>query len=298
MLDKIKGLDIEPTNMCTLKCPQCSRTDFISKFPKQWSNKNLDLDNLKRFLDIDITDFKINLCGNYGDPIYYDRLFELISWVKNYNCSLIISTNGSYRSKIWWQELSSLLTASDTIIFGIDGLPDNFTNYRVNADWDSIKIGVEILQKSASKKVWQFIPFSYNEHQINESRQLASDMGFTDFYVLHSSRWDNETLHLRPQTVSQINFIKKDWQVNKEIDISPECKTTNAKHFITADGFYTPCCYAADHRWYYKTEFYKNKNQYDISKTTISQVLSNLNDYYNNLEDAKLNYCTFSCPKL
>jgi hypothetical protein len=37
---------------------------------------------------------------------------------------------------------------------------------------------------------------------------------------------------------------------------------------------------------------------YDISKTTITKVLDHLKDFYSTLEDAKLNYCTFNCPKI
>ena len=41
MLDQLQGLHIEPTNMCTLKCPRCSRTEFIETFkPKDWDNNN------------------------------------------------------------------------------------------------------------------------------------------------------------------------------------------------------------------------------------------------------------------
>ena len=43
MLDNITGFTIEPTNICTLKCPKCSRTQFIEQFPRQWKNKQLNL---------------------------------------------------------------------------------------------------------------------------------------------------------------------------------------------------------------------------------------------------------------
>ena len=62
MLDQLQGFHIEPTNMCTLRCPRCSRTKFIEQFPKQWTNKNLNLDHLKSFLDIDLTGKVMNLC--------------------------------------------------------------------------------------------------------------------------------------------------------------------------------------------------------------------------------------------
>ena len=89
MLDKIKGFHIEPTNMCTLKCPRCPRTNFVEQFkPKNWDNQNLNLDHLKQFLDIDLTGMSIGLNGNYGDPIYYPNLFELIAYFKNKKCKI------------------------------------------------------------------------------------------------------------------------------------------------------------------------------------------------------------------
>ena len=63
MLDNIQGFHIEPTNICTLKCPRCSRTDFINQFGNKWTNKNLNLDDFKNFLDIDLYNKEYYICG-------------------------------------------------------------------------------------------------------------------------------------------------------------------------------------------------------------------------------------------
>ena len=43
MLDSITGFHLEPTNICTLKCPRCPRTNFLEQFGTQkWNNLNLD----------------------------------------------------------------------------------------------------------------------------------------------------------------------------------------------------------------------------------------------------------------
>ena len=302
MLDQLQGLHIEPTNMCTLKCPRCSRTEFIEQFPSKWVNKNLDLAALKQFIDVDLTGKIIEICGTYGDAIYYDKLFEMVKYFKQLGSKISISTNGSYRSKEWWNELGTILDSDDQIIFGIDGLPDNFTNYRINADWASIEAGIKVLRKHPVKLVWQFIPFSYNETQINQTRELSQDLGFDEFFVLHSNRWDHGIEELTPSNaLNNLSLAKINWKKSSQpTEVSPKCTITNKTHYISADGFYTPCCYIAEHRWYYKSKFYKHKDNYDISKTTLSQILTSSDtiDFYNSINDAKLNYCIFNCPKL
>jgi MoaA/NifB/PqqE/SkfB family radical SAM enzyme len=299
MLDQLQGFHIEPTNMCTLKCPRCSRTEFIDQFPKQWSNKNLNLDHLKSFLDIDLKNKKIIICGNYGDAIYYDQIFDMIEYFKSNGANIQLSTNGSYKSQDWWNQLNTLLDCKDEVVFGIDGLPKNFTTYRVNADWSSIEQGINILRNSATKLSWQYILFSYNENDVEQAKQLAESLGFDNFFVRDSERWDHGTEWLTPKKINRISQSKINWKNENIISgVDAVCKKYNNSHYISADGFYTPCCWIAEHRWYYKTEFYKNRDLYDISKTTITKVLTNLKDFYSTLEDAKLNYCTFNCPKL
>jgi MoaA/NifB/PqqE/SkfB family radical SAM enzyme len=304
MLSRLAGFDIELTNMCTLKCPRCARTKFIEQFPKKWTNKNLNLTHLKQFLDIDLKDKTISLCGNYGDPIYHPQLFDIIDYLKAAGATIAIATNGSYKTQEWWQQLASMLDARDVITFGIDGLPENFTQYRINADWASIKIGIDVLATTDINTVWQYIPFAFNENNIDDARKLSKELGFTKFVILPSDRWDENDI-LQPsnysgdRTLSIIKW-KNELAHNKTTEVDPTCKHSNSQHFISADGFYMPCAYVSDYRFYYKSEFYKNRLQYDISNTTISKILasSQSKDFYNSIEDAKLNYCTFNCPKL
>ena len=298
MLDTIKGFHIEPTNICTLKCPRCSRTKFIEQFPSKWKNQQLNLEHLKSFIDIPLDGKAISLCGDYGDPIYYDQIFDLVQWIKQNGATVSLHTNGSYKTKSWWQELTSYLDKNDTVVFAIDGVPENFTEYRINADWDSIKIGIEETTKIA-KTVWQYIPFNYNINSIAPAEQLSQLLGFTEFRLVQSSRWESMDDTYRPPADYIIKHDKEiKFQKNlRSQNISPRCKQTNSDHFITADGFYAPCCHVPNHNFYYKSEFYKDRENYDISKTTLTQILARTNNFYNNLETNKPIYCIYNCPK-
>jgi MoaA/NifB/PqqE/SkfB family radical SAM enzyme len=306
MLDQLQGIHIELTNMCTLECPRCARTKFINQFPKNWSNQNLNLTELLNFLDIDLTGKMIILSGVYGDPIYYKNLFELIEELKKRKAIIYIYTNGSYKSRAWWEELVSLMGSLDCVTFGIDGTEENFTQYRINADWGSIRIGLETVAKSPVKLVWQFIPFSFNESSIEDARALAQSFGVDKFLLLPSDRFDDSNDWLRPRN-SEAMFSPRynaiiNWKSgkNREVGVTPGCKNTNSHHFISSDGYYMPCAFVGDHRFYYRSEFYKNRNMYDIRSTTISKILSSdhMINFYNTLEDAKLSYCTFNCSKI
>jgi hypothetical protein len=226
-------------------------------------------------------------------------LIPAIRWIKKQGGFVKIHTNGSYKKQAWWQELCTVLDRKDTVTFGIDGTPENFTQYRINADWESIKVGIEETTK-VTNTIWQYIPFSYNIDYIETARQLSQDMGFTEFKVRPTSRWLSEADPLRPakEYIKTTDYEVK-WHKNIIADeITPRCKNTNYDHYITSTGHYTPCCHSATYNFYYKTEFYKNQDSYDISKTTISQVLTRTQDFYDTLENKKHLFCTYNCPKI
>ena len=92
------GLPLETTNICTLKCPRCSRTPFLNKFgSKHWVNHNLNLLQFQKFVDVELTNKVINLCGNYGDHIYYPNLIELITWCKQQGAVIQPTVNSTIK---------------------------------------------------------------------------------------------------------------------------------------------------------------------------------------------------------
>jgi len=296
----VKGFHIELTNICTLKCAGCARTQFIDMFSKNWVNHSLNISDLMNFLDIDLTNLEILLCGHYGDPIYHPDFHNILSQLKSRGARTKIITNGSYKNHDWWDKTVSLLDSQDTVQFSVDGLPKNFTTYRVNADWESIEIGMKVVGESICNSQWSYIPFNYNENNIEEARELCKRLGIKQFIVKKSDRWDKYTDHLKPNNneIGQRYHNQQQWKKTTTISgIDPEC-SRGRDHFITADGHYTPCCYSADFRFYYQTPFGKNKQKYSIKDNTISSVLEDNTtiDFYNSLENYKV--CQFNCPKL
>ena len=298
MINAITEFHIEPTNICTLKCSGCARTRFINQWPQHWKNHNLNIDELLRFLDIDLTGKRIVLCGNYGDPIYHNDLIDFVKKLKARGVSLSITTNGSYKTQQWWEELVDNLSSSDTINFSVDGTPENFTQYRVNADWESIQVGMKVVANSKCNSSWKYIPFAFNQTDIDQVEKLSQDIGIKNFRVQFSDRFDEQTQELLPD-ISMMGpryAEQSKWKSNNsELKVNPRCQS-GKDHFITAEGYYSPCCYLADHRFYYKTIFGKNKSQYDIRKHTLSEILQHPQtiEFYRTLDQQP--GCQYNCP--
>jgi hypothetical protein len=214
-------------------------------------------------------------------------------------------TNGSYMKKSWWEELVSLLDDHDEIMFSIDGLPANFTTYRVNADWKSIEVGINVVTASQVKSTWKFIPFRFNQNDLTKVHEIANDYGFTRVMVDPSDRWEDDDAFkpigqefIRDNDQSRIHW-KKSSDRGSDFTLSPKC-AGNDRHYINAAGFYSPCCYIGDYHFYYKSEFYKNRKQYDISTHTLVDILGSddCKNFYSSIESMKLPVCTFNCAKI
>jgi len=290
------GLHVEPTSRCTLACPSCERTIFIDKFGKNnFSIDDLNIDNFIKFIDIkvDLVDF----CGNVGDPIYHKNFIQLVKMTKTRTNSISITTNGSRKSKHWWEELVSILDERDNITFSIDGTPDNFTEYRINGDWESIKTGIDICTNSKVKTRWKCIVFSFNEDNIEDIRNLSANLGIDEFRLHLSDRW-NSNDHLQPKG----NYIIPSYDSKQkykagplgELTLDPKC-ASNKEHYVSADGLYAPCCYSKHYNFWYKSEWWKNKVK--IKDNSLTECIRLFDNFYATIQDSKPDYCLFNCGK-
>lgn len=264
-------MHLEPTSRCTLFCPACPRTWFADKFNRPFPKQDLDLDDLVKFLDCEkgreVDHFLIN--GNHGDPIYYPNLLELIDTFRSTKYYKI-STNGSHQTVKFWEQLAQRLTDQDTIYFSIDGLEHNNHLYRRNADWKSIMTGLDIMLKSPAKVVWKTLIFSYNEKEIEQIKDVAESKGAV-FVSEPSSRFGEDTL--RPKN-EQLVDVSRFYQNNLSVDkLEPQCLS---QHYVSADGYYWPCCLITSVFTLHKTALWKQRNDWAIKNQTLDGLRSKL----------------------
>lgn len=278
-------LHIEPTNRCVLACPGCPRTTWKDILKRPVSKADLDIDLLERFLDCE-EGRKINrfyVCGDYGDPIYYPELLTLIERFRD-KVSFEIVTNGSRQTEKFWNNLSSVLTDQDRIMFSIDGLEDTNHLYRINSDWPSIELGLDIMSKSSASVHWKTIVFKFNIEQLEKIKSFAISKGAT-FHAEKTHRYGNNDLKPdNDQYVETNHLFQTDFTKNIPIEIEPRCSEAKA---ITADNYLIPCNWIRNPRTFYKSQLWLKKeewlNKLKLENNTFDQALLVIKDWENHV---------------
>jgi len=311
---------IENSSICSLRCPRCPRAEI----PETLVQTSLGLDFFKKNFNSEFIRnvWQISFCGDDGDPIYGKEFVEVVEYLKTIkpNLSLRIVTNGSHRNETWWKKLAINLNQYDEIHFSLDGW-DQISNekYRVNSDWNSIETAVKtVRENSTAIIVWAAIAFKFNQYNIMTMKDLATVWKFDVFQLTNSTKFGSKypnyntdgSDELEPSsqyiapghrfTRKVINLTGRQLldngknlintelytNVNRDSDIIPLCKIGNKGLYISADGYFYPCCWMANRynhtRW---KEF--RKPQYNLYSRSIDDILGDdmWSDFFDNLHN-------------
>lgn len=290
---------VEPTSKCTLECPLCDRTWFYETFKK----RNLHEINIDHLVDFVGVNADVAMCGNNGDPIYHSKFIELCQRLKDNNCKISITTNGSSKTKTWWKKLNNILDENDIVQFSIDGLEDTNHLYRRNAKWKSIMDAIEVLTKRKCQLTWKFIVFKHNQHQIKDAKELSVKLGFDRFKLEHSDRWLGKK-ELMPDREFVDTYYQQQQKVlidpDFKIDMEPVClvnDTPSKDLYIDAEGDFYPCCWIGTYRYKYKSLFSPKRNNFNIADNTLDGILNN-NEVKNFFESTKQFTSAHDCCKI
>jgi MoaA/NifB/PqqE/SkfB family radical SAM enzyme len=265
-------LSIETTTRCTLKCPACSRTEFSKQFNRQYPHYDIDTDSLYNFLDCkkgrEISQLKLE--GDHGDVIYYPKLFYFLEKFRSSKKFMIV-TNGAYRDEKFWIELCARLDQRDTIVFSIDGLEDTNHLYRINSDWKSTMLGVDIVGKTNINLHWQTNIFNFNHDKIDKIKEFAESKN-AKFFVYKTARFGDDNLRPPEQYIDvDALYDKKYSQNNIELNIDPKC-TSQEVHSVTAQNYYVPCGWISSPFTYYKSDVWKHRKKWTIKNQTLDDI--------------------------
>ena len=191
-------LNFEAGIGCRLRCGGCMMRFQMKPGSPEYKSQacdrryNIPFEKYKVILD---TWKSLQFCGNLSDPIYHPDFIETLKYMKGKNYECRFHTNGSGKSKAWWEEVYGLCQGERRWkwIFGLDGLPKDSYQYRENQDGEQVWEMMKLARAMDIKVEWQWIVFNYNQNDIDIGMLMADRYGIKfDYY--HSTRWDRPVL--------------------------------------------------------------------------------------------------------
>lgn len=280
----VQSFNMEITNRCTLACPRCARTgnDWVkanlSDISMQVLENTFPLDKRESFEGL-----RVNLCGAYGDCIYHPHFHDVLTYLKKVGIRVAVETNGSHRKLAWWRRTCDILTDEDVLTFSVDGLEDSNHIYRVNARWQDIEQAMRYCAPRVTVD-WKFIVFRHNEHQLDDARKLAEDIGVRRLTFKKSGRFGQDD-PMTPRNEEYVGVITRNRreieklmragadaeELDRHVEIAPKCRFGKDLS-VTAHGYFYPCSTAepaGPSGW-----FYDNLEHFDLRKRPIGEILA------------------------
>jgi len=313
--EEIRHVHLEVTTKCNANCPMCRRNAFGVVCPNLQLTELTQKDIKKIFPPTFLRQLtNISTCGSYGDPACAQELLEIIEYMRSNNPRLEIDVynNGGVRPISWWKRLAQVI-GRGRVVFGIDGLEDTNHIYRRGTVFSIVLKNARVFIQAGGRAQWDFIVFKYNEHQVEQARDLSKKLGFENFQIKRTSRfykvlyekdpaleYTGEELGKYPiydhkgQKIGYLelpenpyyrndslkilkDLIKEFGSLDRYFDKVPiDCKTKQTPGiFISATGLVYPCC------WVYEQSNYGTLyNVTDPLELGVANILREIGGVY------------------
>ena len=189
---------LELSTRCTLQCPKCPRTKALDT-KNSFFIGDVSFENAIKTIDATDNE-RIQLCGSFGDPIFYPRLKDIVKHITNSKKYFTLNTAAPGKSLEWWKDFYQSYDNDykNVVVFGLDGLENTAHLYRKGTDFNQIFETMKLGVSMSKHVVWQWIPFSFNEHQIKEAKELAMQNNI-EFRFRKGDRWSGDDDPLKPK---------------------------------------------------------------------------------------------------
>lgn len=244
------SISIEPTTACNLGCPECP--SGLKKF-------NRPTGNLKTNTNQKIIDAvaKKGLYVNFyfqGEPFIHPQFLALVQYARSKKLYTSTSTNAHFLSS----DLAKKTVESglDRLIISIDGTTQaTYETYRVNGSLTKVIEGTKnVLEwkkklKSATPHViFQMLVVKPNEHQIEDAKQLAHELGVDEIRFKTAQVYEYENGNaLIPENENYSRYQRMpDGRYKIKNKLENQCWRMWQGCVFTWDGTIVPCCFDKD----------------------------------------------------
>lgn len=245
------SISFEPTTSCNLRCPECP--SGLRQFSRPTGM--LKNDFFTRTIDEIHKELLYLIFYFQGEPYLNPDFLKMVKYASDKKIYTATSTNAHYLTDETARK--TVESGLDRLIISIDGTTqDVYQQYRVGGNLEKVLAGARNIvkwKKQLKSKTpfvfFQFLVVKPNQHQIEEIKQLAKEVGVDEVRFKTAQVYDYETdpNNLIP-TIDKYSRYKK----NANGTYSPKNKLANRcwklqhANVITWDGLVVPCCFDKD----------------------------------------------------
>lgn len=245
------SISFEPTTSCNLRCPECPSGLRAFTRPTGMLQKNFfkdTIDQLHKELLYLVFYFQ-------GEPYLNPDFLEMVSYASSKKIYTATSTNAHYLTEAAAKK--TVESGLDRLIISIDGTTqETYKQYRVGGNLDKVLQGAanivkwkRELKSATPFIIFQFLVVRHNEHQIEEVKKLAKEIGVDQVRLKTAQVYDYEA---DPNNLIPTNTKYSRYKKNSEGKYT--FRGNNQNHcwrlwhdpVITWDGTVVPCCFDKD----------------------------------------------------
>lgn len=314
----IRSVHLEISTRCNAACPMCPRNIAGYDMDLGYPIHDMRLEETEQIFQPDFLKQldRILINGNFGDFVTARDNLKIVEYFSqtNPNIKIEISTNASAKPNMW-TALGKIPNV--TVGFAIDGLEDLHSRYRRNTDWNLVISNAKKFIEAGGRAKWRMVKFDYNQHQIEQCRQLSKELGFSEFDLVYDGRDHGPVYNRQGQFEYKIGshayfdivsypaeaVTWKQWAdygadpknrikdlMTIPIKTTVDCHSTKFKEiYVTATGEVYPCCWLGMYpKVPYKSAWQENNFQIaqliDGNNNALEVGIESAINWFNNIE--------------
>jgi len=245
------SVSFEPTTSCNLRCPECPSGLRQFTRPKGM----LEQDFFRKTINEIHKELFYLIFYFQGEPFLNPEFLEMVKYATSKKIYTATSTNAHYLTS----EVAKATVESglDRLIISIDGsTQETYKQYRVGGNIEKVLEGARNIVKwkrelkSKTPFVFfQFLVVKHNEHQIEDIKRIAKEIGVDEvrFKTAQVYDYENDPNHLIPENKKYSRYIKNsDGSHRPKNKMANHCWKLWHANVITWDGLVVPCCFDKD----------------------------------------------------
>ena len=244
------SLSIEPTTSCNLRCPECP--SGLRSFSRPTGM--LDLTFYNRIIDEQSKTLSYLLLYFQGEPFLHQNFVKMIRNASAKGIYTATSTNAHYFTDDMARE--TIQSGLDRLIISIDGTTQEvYEQYRIGGSLEKVIDGTKKLvywkkklNSSTPHLIFQFLVVKPNEHQIEDVRKMAREIGVDEVKLKTAQLYDYENGNKLMPTNEQYSRYKDDGSGTYSLKhkLYDHCWKMWHSSVVTWDGTVVPCCFDKD----------------------------------------------------